>query len=174
MFCLTKVMRRRFSHCVFIHLDQLLAYHVWSHRVMMLPMQDKHKAGFWTRIMDDFAKGVACDSTFWLSMFSSRKWHEREESHEKSSFRIQMNKTSFVKQNSTKMSNRNFIRFWCIKFNNFFCQKKNPCFFFVRTKPCSKARGEARELPYRSGPNKPVVGTNPDTESSSRRGSKNL
>lgn len=111
MFCLTKVMLRRFSHCVFIHLNQLLAYHVWSHRVMMLPMQDKHKAGFWTRIMDDFAKGVACDSTFWLSMFTSRKWHERGEPREFRSFRIQTNKT-FLKQ----------------KFNKFLCQKKNEIF----------------------------------------------
>ena len=166
MFCLTKVMLRRFSHCVFIHLNQLLAYHVWSHRVMMLvmmlPMQDKHKAGFWTRIMDDFAKGVACDSTFWLSMFTSRKWHERGEPREFRSFRIQTNKT-FLKQ----------------KFNKFLCQKKNEIFvkeislsmlFFFGTENIPqrflwKARGEARELPYRSGPNKPVVG-NPETAGS--------
>ena len=150
MFCLTKVMLRRFSHCVFIHLNQLLAYHVWSHRVMMLvmmlPMQDKHKAGFWTRIMDDFAKGVACDSTFWLSMFTSRKWHERGEPREFRSFRIQTNKTSFeTKIQQISLSKKNEI--------------------FVKEISLWKARGEARELPYRSGPNKPVVG-NPETAGS--------
>ena len=160
MFCLTKVMLRRFSHCVFIHLNQLLAYHVWSHRVMMLvmmlPMQDKHKAGFWTRIMDDFAKGVACDSTFWLSMFTSRKWHERGEPREFRSFRIQTNKT-FLKQ----------------KFNKFLCQKKNEIFvkeislsmlFFLEQRTfhrdfCERLVERHGSCPTALGPTNPSLGT---------------
>ena len=95
-------MRRRvFFHCVFFRLNQLLVYHVWSHRgwfYQFCHAQDKHKAGFWTRIMDDLTKAVA---------------------------------------RATQLLVRQKIE----------CENLR----------ITEARGEARELPYRSGPNKPVV-----------------